>query len=209
MPRADIFAQGGHESRDGIVAAPFQGAENGHQNPLGQRALVAAGAVYDFAEQHREADLPLPVVVGRGDLRMIQKREELIPVFLQQLGHAPHGQAAAAAVHEIDGDRFGGEAPQPVGHPVHPPSGLVRVPDLGDQGFVPEEQDLAQRAPLPDHAAFRPGEAQMIVESLEDLREGHPQRVMPIGGQPQQAVADGRESELALLRARGRSGAIR
>jgi len=90
---------------------------------------------------------------------------------------------------------LGGETPQPVGHPVHPPPGLVRVqdrrvPDLGDPGFVPEEQDPAQRMPLPDHAAFRPGEVQMIVESLEDLREGHPQRVMPISGQHQQAVAD-------------------
>ncbi len=39
MPGADVFPQGGNESRDGMGAAPFQGAENGHQNPLGQRVL--------------------------------------------------------------------------------------------------------------------------------------------------------------------------
>ncbi len=63
MPRADIFAQGGHEGRDGIVAAPFQGAENGHQNPLGQRALVAAVAVHDLAHLQSRADLVLIQVV--------------------------------------------------------------------------------------------------------------------------------------------------
>ncbi len=93
MPGADVLPQGGNESRDGIVAAPFQGPENGHQNPLGQRALVAAVAVHDLADQHREADLALPVVVGRGNLRMAQKREELVPVFLQ-----PRGQAARVGV---------------------------------------------------------------------------------------------------------------
>ncbi len=64
------------------------------------------------------------------------------------------------------------------------------MPDLGDQGFVPEEQDLAQRVPLPDHAAFRPGKVQVIVEGVPDLRKRQAQGVMPIGGQPQQAVAD-------------------
>jgi len=52
-------------------------------------------------------------------------------------------------VHEVAGDCIGGEASQPMRHPVHPPPGLVRVqdrrvPDLGDQGFIPEEKNTAQ-----------------------------------------------------------------
>ena len=70
MPHTDVFPPGGNESRDGIVAAPFQGAEYDHQHPLGQRALAAAVAAHDFADQHCRADLVLPVVVRRGNLRI-------------------------------------------------------------------------------------------------------------------------------------------
>ena len=72
MPGADVVPQGGNESGDGIVAAP-QGAENGHK--------------------HRRTDLALAWVDGRGNLRMAQKRDELVPVFLQ-----PRGQAARVGV---------------------------------------------------------------------------------------------------------------
>ena len=67
MSGADVVPQGGNESGDGIVAAP-QGAENGHK--------------------HRRTDLALAWVDGRGNLRMAQKREEFIPVFLQPVGQA-------------------------------------------------------------------------------------------------------------------------
>ena len=40
------------------------------------------GVVHDLADLRREADFALAVVVRRGDLRMAQKPEELVPVFL-------------------------------------------------------------------------------------------------------------------------------
>lgn len=75
MPCADIFPQSGNEDRDGIVAAPFQGAEYAHQPRLRLRAALAVGALYHLAPDHRRPELPLPVVVGRGDLRMTLKYE--------------------------------------------------------------------------------------------------------------------------------------
>ncbi len=72
MPGADVLPQGGNESGDGIVAAP-QGVENGQKHP--------------------PTDLPLGWVDGRGDLRMTQKPQEFIPVFLQ-----PRGQEARVCV---------------------------------------------------------------------------------------------------------------
>ncbi len=183
MPGADELPQSGNEDRNGIVAAPFQGPENGNQDPLGQYAFVAAVAVHDLAGQHREADLALAMVVGRGNLRMIQKREKFIPVFFQ-----PRGQAARIGIGV-------GCLCNKFCLCLYPdtPSGLVRVqdrrvPDLGDQGFVPKQQDPAQRVPLPEHAPFRPGEAQMEVEGVPDLGERQAQSVMPIVGAAVQAV---------------------
>ncbi len=93
MPCADIFPQSGNEDRDGIVAAPFQGAEYAHQPRLRLRAALAVGAVNNLEDQHCQLDLALALVVGRGYLRMAQKRKELISVFLQ-----PQGQAARIGV---------------------------------------------------------------------------------------------------------------
>ncbi len=158
MPGADVFPQSGNEGRDGIVSAPFQGPENGHQNPLGQRALVAAVAVHDLADQHREADLALPVVVGRGDFRMALKREDLVPVFFQPRGQAarigvgvvPQRQIQQAFVQPLDTRRVAlrGEIrprPQPEGV-LDQPLGLLRecLPLRGEVALIHLDQLVEQ-----------------------------------------------------------------
>ena len=93
VPGADELLQSGHKSRDGIVPAPFQGAEYAHQPRLRPRAHVAAVAVPDLADQHGKADLAFPMVIRGRPLRVLQEGEELISVFLQ-----PQGQAARVGV---------------------------------------------------------------------------------------------------------------
>jgi len=68
---------------------------------LDQHALVAAVAVLDLADQDRETDLALTVVVGRGNFRMIQKREDLIPVLFQPPGQAARAGLGGFGLHEF------------------------------------------------------------------------------------------------------------
>ncbi len=77
MSRTDVFPQGGNESRDGMVATPFQGPEYAHQHPVGQRALIAAVAGHDLADQRSPW---LLVTVTSGWLKNVMNSSQYLAI---------------------------------------------------------------------------------------------------------------------------------
>ena len=60
-------------------------AHDDHQNSLGLHSLLAAVAVTVLADQDRRADSPLPAVVVRRYLLVIQESEQFLAVASQPL----------------------------------------------------------------------------------------------------------------------------
>ena len=78
MAGGEVSGQGVDDCPDRVVAALFEGAEDGHQDGLAVGTVLAAIAVAVFADDHRRADGPLGRVVVERNVRLIQKREQFV-----------------------------------------------------------------------------------------------------------------------------------
>lgn len=90
-----------------------------------------------------------------------------------------------------------GETPKPVRFPVDAPAGFVRMQDGAFQHFIdqllaPRLQPVGQTLPHAEQSSPRDAGVQMTAQEIDDLLGGHPQSVVPMGGQGQRPISQSR-----------------
>jgi hypothetical protein len=78
----EVLSEGLDDGVCGIIPSDFERAKDGHQDRLCPRPFVTAIALNHFAHNHSRTNLPLRMIVGRGNRGIIQKHQQFIPVFL-------------------------------------------------------------------------------------------------------------------------------
>ena len=85
MVGGEVKGQGLDDGLDGVVAALFEGAEDAHQGCLAVGAAIAAVAEAVFADDDRRTNCTFGGVVVERNVRLIQKREQIVAMATQSL----------------------------------------------------------------------------------------------------------------------------
>lgn len=86
----DVGSEGGFEGLERVVAAEFEGSVDAHEDGLGCGALLGAVGLAVFAEDDGRTDHAFGEVVLERDVRLVQKREQVIARPRQTLAQPPH-----------------------------------------------------------------------------------------------------------------------